>query len=68
MDQGNPQTLLWRGAQPREIDPLASMNTLWSLENLAACDYLWMLRNLALFNPVSEEAGLMMAGDGAIKT
>ena len=58
MDHGNPQTLLWRGARPREIDPLVSMNSFWSLENMGACDYLWMLRNLELFNPMGEEEGL----------
>ena len=65
IDQGNPQTLLWRGAQPREVDPLASMNTLWSLDNLAACDYLWMRRNFQLFNPVGEGEGLAMAVNGS---
>ena len=65
MDQGNPQTLLWRAKKPREIDPLASMSTLWSLESLAACDYLWMLRNLQLFHPVSEAEGLDRAAAGA---
>lgn len=64
MDPGNPQTLLWRGREPRTSDPLAAMNSLWSLENLAACDYLWMLRNLELFNPVSEEVGFARAIQG----
>jgi hypothetical protein len=64
IDQGNPQTILWRSKQPREVDELASMTTFWSLENLAACDYLWMLRNPQLFNPVGEEAGLAMACGG----
>jgi hypothetical protein len=58
MNEGNPQTLLWRATKPREIDPLASMSTLWSLETLAACDYLWMLRNLDLFCTVGEVDGL----------
>ena len=58
MNEGNPQTLLWRATKPREIDPLASMSTVWSLETLAACDYLWMLRNLDLFCTVGEVDGL----------
>ena len=66
VDQGNPQTLLWRSSQTREVDALASMSTLWSLENLAACDYLWMRRNQALYNPIDEATGLQQAIDGAL--
>ncbi len=66
IDQGNPQTVLWRSKEPREVDELASMTTFWGLENLAACDYLWMLRNLQLFNPVSEEEGFNRLVAGAL--
>lgn len=66
VDQGNPQTILWRAKEPREVDELASMTTFWSLENLAACDYLWMLRNPQIFNPVSEAEGLDRAVAGAL--
>jgi len=66
VDQGNPQTILWRAKEPREVDELASMTTFWSLENLAACDYLWMLRNPQIFNPVSEAEGLDRAVAGIL--
>jgi hypothetical protein len=66
IDQGNPQTILWRSKQPREVDELASMATFWGLENLAACDYLWMLRNPHLFNPLSEMEGLERAISGTL--
>ena len=65
VDQGNPQTILWRAKEPRKVDELASMTTFWGLENLAACDYLWMVRNIQLFNPVSEADGLDRAAAGA---
>jgi len=66
VDQGNPQTILWRFKQPREVDENASTSTFWSLENLAACDYLWMLRNLQLFKPVGEMEGLQSAIAGTL--
>jgi hypothetical protein len=66
VDQGNPQTILWRAKEPRKVDELASMTTFWGLENLAACDYLWMLGNPQIFNPVSEAEGLDRALAGTL--
>jgi hypothetical protein len=66
VDQGNPQTLLWRAKEPRKVDALASITALWSMENLAACDYLWMLRNQEIFYPMSEEDGLGLAVAGSL--
>jgi len=66
VDQGNPQTLLWRAKEPRKVDALASITALWGMENLAACDYLWMLRNQEIFYPMSEEDGLGLAVAGSL--
>lgn len=58
MDQGNPQTVVWKPHEPQPEDPVRTMQAMWAVQNLAAADYLWFLDNLSLYNPVSEQVGL----------
>jgi len=58
VDNGNPQTVLWRTQEDIADQHLRTMQAMWAIQNLAAADYLWFLENLSLYNPDSEQAVL----------
>ena len=52
MDNGNPQTLLWRSNSINTPDGHEVMN------NLSSMDYLWFLKNIHMYNPTTEKEAL----------
>lgn len=58
IDNGNPQTLLWRAHNNNALSQLRTMQAMWAIQNLAAADYLWFLDNISLYNPLPEKAAL----------
>jgi hypothetical protein len=58
IDNGNPQTLLWRADIEPASRQLRTMQAMWAIQNLAAADYLWFLDNISLYNPLPEKAAL----------
>lgn len=58
IDNGNPQTILWRPRLQTPVDPLRVMQSMWAIQNLAAADYLWFLDNISLYNPLPENEAL----------
>lgn len=59
MDGGNPWSLIWRPPAPLPEDEGRTMQAMAAVQNLAAADYLWFLQNFSLYQPVSEEEGLL---------
>jgi hypothetical protein len=55
-DQGNPQSLVWRGKNPAPCINL-------SLEEIARFTYFDLIENLSLLNPVSEDSALNIVRD-----
>jgi hypothetical protein len=58
IDNGNPQTLLWRASIDPALSQLRTMQAMWAIQNLAAADYLWFLDNISLCNPLPEKVAL----------